>query len=108
MIVERHRAMADRMAHAFKPGMGYVAVGRPLMPLRPAAQAAACEPPAPAAEGSMHVLMSPDNGPAKTLRWHPAQREWSPLVTGQGNRLGWTSAYLAAHGWTYEGPAPVA
>lgn len=107
ITVTRERAHADRMSHVYRAGTGYVAVGRPMMPPQAARAAPACEPLAVAGEGSLHCLLPPNNGPAQQLRWHPVQREWSSPVPGRGNRCGWTSAYLAAHGWVYEGPVPV-
>lgn len=96
--------MQDRMAHQYKPGLGYVQVGRPPVPMARIANREVCEPGVLSANGSLHLLAAPGNGPVQTMSWDNTKREWSPLNMMAGNRLGWTSEYLAAHGWAYVGP----
>lgn len=103
--VTKTQAEADRMAHAFRPSVGYVQVGKLACPPNPAAPASACEPPAPVVDRSTHFLNPPMGAQPQPMRWHQGQREWSPLVVGAGRRIGFTSQYLAGHGWTYLGPA---
>lgn len=63
-----------------------------------------CEPTVVAADHSLHLVAAPNSGPVQTMEWDRNKREWSPVNITAGNRLGWTSEYLAAYGWTYIGP----
>lgn len=107
IIVEEKQAKADRMSHVFRPGMGFVQIGKPLMPTKPIFAASLAEPPAPVSDGSLHFLNPPNGASPMPLIWHVGPREWSPKIPSAGKRIGFTSAYLAAHGWFYLGPAPV-
>lgn len=107
IVVTEKQAIADRMAHAFRPGVGFVQVGKLNCPTQPVAPASACEPVAVSADKSVHFLSPPMGAQAMPMRWHPGQREWTPLVLGSGKRVGFTSQYLAAQGWFYLGPEPI-
>jgi hypothetical protein len=104
-IVPRETAMADRTAHVLRPGIGYVAAGKPAMPIKPIHDASKCEPPAPTGNDTWHWLTSPHGKDIK-LQWNLAKREWAPPI-GVGNRMAFDSKYLAAHGWKYKGPVAV-
>lgn len=103
--VEAHK---DRMSHAYKHGLGYLHVGKLPVPKQAAYAPSACEPPAPSASETKHFLSPPLNAPAIGMIWYSDKKEWTPLHPGNGNRVGFTSEYLAAHGWTYLGPMPPA
>lgn len=104
MIAVNHEtAMRDPASHVFHYGRGYLHVGHPAMPAKPAAHATVAEPPAPAADDTWHMLMPPQGGKGVALRWMSARKTWLPVI-GTGNRVGFTSEYLAAHGWKYVGP----
>jgi hypothetical protein len=100
-LSHHNQAMADKASHGMVPGLGFVRMGPLPMPPTPLAAATACEPPAPAADLSMHTLIEPGGDEHPHMRWHAATREWAPLVPFAGHRLAYTSTYLAAHGWTY-------
>lgn len=105
--ITKDQAHASRMEHRFKGvGMGYDRPGLPAMPTNTIFPPSKCEPPAVAAEGSFHFLSPPTErgAPAQVMRWHSKDREWTPLREGAGNRVGFSSKYLAAHGWFYLGP----
>lgn len=101
--ITRDEAHAARTEHRFVPGMGYIHLGAPPVPTTPLGSAASCEPLAVCADGSVHFLNPPAErgAPAMAMRWHSAKREWTPIHEGTGNRVGFTSEYLAAHGWRY-------
>lgn len=105
MITARHAAKA-RTEHRFLPGVGYVRVEPLTMPPAPAGPAKDCEPVAPANAGTLHFLRPPQAGAQPVpMLWHPKEREWAHQHPGHGNRVGFSSAYLAAHGWRYLGQA---
>lgn len=106
ITVTGKQARADRMAHAFRPGMGYVQVGKLNIPKQPKAPASTAEPSVPAQNNSVHFLNPPMGAKPMQMRWHPKEKEWSPMIISLGKRTGFTSQYLAAHGWFYLGPAP--
>lgn len=99
--VDRSTALKDKMAHRFVPGIGYIFQGKHAMPEKKQCHKHECEPPIPtnATPGSWHLL-SPPNG-SKPMRMQWFNGEWMPVL-GQGNRIGFTSEYLAAHGWRYK------
>lgn len=100
-------ASRDPTAYGFRMERGYVRLGAPPMPERPIGPASACEPPPSAAPGSFHLLKPPRDGAADVpMIWRPEPRRWDNPTPGTGRRMAFTSAYLAAHGWTYAGPAP--
>lgn len=101
MKSDRTAAMRDRTAHAYMAGVGYIRVGTPPMPAIPVDDARACLPPPPVASNTDHVLQPP-SGPTMVMTW--GGMEWIPPL-GKGKRLAFTAAYLAAHGWSYVGPA---
>lgn len=90
--------------YRFKIGEGYTYLGEPRMPAEPIGEPSACEPPAPAADGSMHLIRPPKGADLMPMRWNPTARNWTPLPLGLGRRMAYTSAFLAADGWTYEEP----
>ncbi len=106
-VVPYEDAVKSPSSHAFVPGRGYIYAGQPRMPTRLVGVASVCEPPAPAADRSWHDLNTPGND-AGTVRmqWVEKGREWIHQHPGKGKRVGFTSAYLAAIGWTYAKAAP--
>lgn len=102
MKVSREQAMKEPAAHAQINGV-FVQIGKPLVPVakQRKAQAAACEPPLPAAEDSWHMLQPPKGAGLMRMQWSTKRRDWKP-TSQLGNRLAFTSEYLAAHGWEYE------
>ena len=61
----------------------------------------------PPKDGTIHELYGPSQLAVVRLRWNAKGNAWmSP--NGQGHRIGFTPEYLAHHGWSYKGPAPVA
>ncbi len=106
-MINRKQAESDRTMHRYIPGRGYLRMGRPLqMPPSPLGNAPDCEPPHDAADGSVHMLRPPEASHAAPMpfAWHRDRREWAP-VGANGRRMAFTSAYLAAYGWTYGGAA---
>lgn len=101
-IVHRDIAMKDRSAHSYLPGVGYIHVDKPSLPAQPVAQASACEPPPGTEDGTWHALQPPNGAPVMRLQWHAVPKEWIPpaLLMAKSRRLSFTSAYLAAHGWS--------
>jgi len=106
LITNRNFAMQRKTEHAFKHEVGYVNRGPLRMPATPMHPAQFCEPPIGTQDQSIHMLKAPqspeDNAVGEVMTWHEAEREWAPL-SGLGKRLAFSSAYLAAHGWTYAG-----
>ena len=100
----RPTAMREKTKHRFVAGLGFLLVGEPPMPATVIGGAEACEPPVLAMPGTRHVLQPPMGAAPQTLSWDPAGRLWAPPL-GLGKRLAFRSIYLAAHGWTYLGPA---
>jgi hypothetical protein len=103
--IGRDHAFASPTSSAFVPGQGYVSIGPPPMPAACVHQEHHCCPSPTANDGSIHELWSPDKHKVFKMAWRRETKTWMGLQLGQGNRLGFTSAYLAAHGWTYKGPA---
>ena len=98
----RDHAMHEKMHHGLVPGVGFVRMGPPPMPQKPLAEASACEPPIGTEDQSLHTLIEPGGDEhLNMMRWHAYTHEWTPIVAFTGNRIGYTSTYLAAHGWTY-------
>lgn len=91
-------------AYRFVPGKGYIRMGQPPIPESPMAAAADCEPPLVAVEGSAHMLQPPNEAEPMSMLWSLSTKTWMPYL-GNGRRVAFTSAYLAAHGWSYIGPA---
>lgn len=109
MQVDQAAANRDRLAHQYRADTGYIHVGRLAMPRSRKFDRPKCEPPAPAAEGSLHFLKPHLEGARpQMMRWHPSERDWAPMHPGMGKRVGYPSDYLAAVGWEYLGPAPPA
>lgn len=102
-VVTEDVAHQDKSSHVFRHGRGYVHVGKQVMPRKPKAAAAACLPLATAADKSWHLLASPCGNALVRMWWSVKDQHWVP-VQGTGNRVGFEAAYLAAHGWQYEGP----
>lgn len=94
----------NRTAYRLVPGKGYKLVGPLAMPEAPLGEAAACEPPSGTASGTWHQLAPPADrqAPTVTFTWYADKKEWE-CFGHVGKRVGFTSAYLAAHGWTYGG-----
>lgn len=93
-----------RTEYRFLPGTGYILLGNLPLPAVRIGPASVCEAPAPAAAGSSHFLQPPIGAEPQVLKWHPDKKEWEPGL-GAGKRVAFSSAYLAACGWTYSGPA---
>ncbi len=91
--------------HRLIPGKGYRVIGPLPMPAVPLGDASACEPPGAEPDRSLHSLLPESNrgSPPFIFVWYPEKKEWEP-ITARGRRVAFSSAYLAAHGWTYGGP----
>lgn len=98
------RATDNRTAYRLVPGKGYKLMGTPPMPDIPLGEPAACEPLSGTASGTRHMLAPPAEreAPLVMFTWYAEKKEWE-CFGHVGNRVGFTSAYLAAHGWTYGG-----
>lgn len=94
----------NRSAFAFIPTQGYVRLGEPPIPDAPKGPETACEPLPMANAGSWHRLQPPGGHGQILAQWWPSSREWAPPLGAMGNRVGFRSKYLAAHGWTYGEP----
>jgi hypothetical protein len=95
----------NRTLYRLVPGKGYKLVGPPPMPALPLGEATACEPPSGTESETMHQLLPPlgREAPPTTFTWYADKKEWECF--GQvGLRVGFTSTYLAAYGWTYGNP----
>lgn len=93
----RQAAEASPTTHRFVPDLGYVELGEPTIE-NPDYAARPVVPPAPAAKDSVHVLAA--MGKEIEMRWKGDL--WvHPLSAAQGNRLGWSPAFLARAGWRY-------
>lgn len=99
VVSNRQSALAAKSAHALIPGAGYVRVGHPAMPENPVGPPAECLPEADTPDGSVHWLIEPNGQNRQHFVWHKASNEWAPLSPLKGNRIAFTAAYLAAHGW---------
>jgi hypothetical protein len=95
------QAFGDKTSHAHVPGIGYVRMGQPPMPRHPLGDAKDCEPEHGTESLTMHTLLAPHGEEIRNFRWYAETKEWAPLVPHAGNRLAFTSRYLAAHGWRY-------
>jgi hypothetical protein len=95
---------AQRTAYRVEPGKGYKRAGTLPMPQNPLGMPSACEPPNGTA-GGLHLLNPPVDrqAPQMPFTWHPVGKEWESFGR-MGKRIAFTSAYLAAHGWTYGRP----
>jgi hypothetical protein len=101
MSVSKSTAERDPTSHVFERGAGYRHVGPPTV--RPSREGnSQLVVPSSAPAGSAHWLSPPGGGRLVRATWTGKTRTW--LVTG-GNRLGFPTDYLSAHGWTYVGPA---
>lgn len=94
----------NRTAYRVVAGRGYQRMGAPAMPANLLGPPSACEPPS-GTVGGLHWLNPPAGREAPQVRftWHPAGKEWETFGH-VGNRAAFTSAYLAACGWTYGAP----
>lgn len=101
--VSRESAMRAPSAHKFEVGKGYFYLGELPMPREPIGPASACEPPVDSIKGAIHLLNSPQNTEIRA-GWDGLARVWMP-IPNIGRRMAFSSAYLAAHGWTYIGLA---
>jgi hypothetical protein len=106
IAVNQATAMRDPCCHVFHHGRGYIHVGHPPMPPKAVAAAGEASPPSPAAHESWHVLIPPQGGKGIALKWLGDKKVWVPVI-GTGNRIAFSPAYLAAHGWKYSGPKPL-
>jgi hypothetical protein len=97
-------ARQDRSSHILMPGAGYMRIGPPPEPPVVKRHAFDCEPPANHADKEWHVLKTPDGEDYGPMRWHADTKEWEPVSPFAGNRLAWTSRFLAAWGWSYGKP----
>lgn len=95
------QAFGDKISHAFVPGIGYVRMGVPAMPRVILGPPSDCEPHGQWPALSLHALHAPHGEVIENFRWYPETKQWAPLVPSAGNRIAFTSRYLAAHGWKY-------
>lgn len=103
-IVSRRDAMKRQIAHQHVPGMGYIVhSGPPDLPAEYPVGSKSCDPPAAAADGSVHLLKAPQ-GKTVPLRWIATERAWAALKTDAGNRMAWPIGFLSRAGWAYVGP----
>lgn len=95
---------SNRTAYKLIPGKGYRLLGTPSLPDSPLGVAAACEPLSGTLEETQHYLLPPvdRDAPQAVFTWYPDKKEWE-CFGRVGKRVGFTSAYLAAYGWTYGG-----
>lgn len=100
--IDQKRAFSQPTSTVFVPNVGYVSAGPLKMPSVVIFPAARCLPPIGALNDSIHELWSPNRFRTFKMAWR--LKTWQPLQM-QGNRLGYTADYLAAHGWEYKGPA---
>lgn len=93
-----------RTIYRVDPGKGYKRMGALPLPESPLGVPSACEPPNGTPSGR-HMLNAPAEreAPQMPFTWHPVGKEWETFGR-MGKRIAFTSAYLAAHGWTYGGP----
>ncbi len=107
MMQNATKALREPCHYQFVPGRGYVFHGSPPTSSAPRlAVLNSCEPPTGAVDWSWHYLNAPSGygGTPVKLQWRPATKNWHPVL-GRGNRVAFSSSYLASHGWTYRGPA---
>jgi hypothetical protein len=103
-IVQRRDAMKRQTGHQHVPGIGYIVhSGPPDLPAEYPVGSKPCEPPADAADGSLHVLRAPQGGEIR-MRWIAAEQAWAALKSDQGNRMAWPTSYLSRAGWEYMRP----
>jgi hypothetical protein len=90
-------------AYVFQIQAGFRRVGELAMPSEPIGPPTACEPTDPAELGSWHRIKPPNqpDGVYIRARWEPTMKYWAPPLEQQGRRVAYSSAYLAAVGWTY-------
>lgn len=104
MPITYEEARKNPTVHVFRVGQGYMRMARSLpMPANLIGTADKCEPLALANTGTKHVLISA-KGPEIVCEWDAGMKVWLPPLEAQGHAMGFTSAYLAAVGWTYKGP----
>lgn len=91
------------LVYQFKVGAGFKRVGPLPMPANPVAAASVCEPEGDAVPGSWHKIKPPGqpDGVQIPMRWNPEKKWWTPALETAGRRIAYSSAYLAAVGWTY-------
>ena len=96
----RQQALGAKAIHSFSAGLGYVAHdSEPMMAVIPGVGLSDCDPPADAADGSLHFLASAQNAASPIIfKWDQQQQVWE---REGGNRLGWRPAYLSGQGWRY-------
>ena len=73
------------------------------MPSTPLGPPSDCEPVEEAELGSWHRIKPPNqpDGVFVRVRWEPTKKYWVPPLEQQGRRVAYSSAYLAAIGWSY-------
>ena len=98
-------ALRDPAAHIFKPGLGYMNLGR--MQSLPSHREPpdGCTPPPSTIDSTWHFLQPPNGGPPMNFRWFANQKTWFRRGGAKARRLGFTAEYLSRAGWTYKGPA---
>jgi hypothetical protein len=99
----RAMAIANKTAHSFVPGLGYLRHMNALKPGVAINDANACNPPATFKNGDRALLQPRMGGKLVIFAWVAAERAWERPF---GNRMAWTAVYLASHGWKYVGVAP--
>lgn len=94
---------SNPIAYSFKMGEGFKLVGALAVPSPPVGSASDCEPSVPSEMGSWHRLKPPNQIDSVYIRarWNPDRKYWAPALEVQGRRVAFSSAYLAAIGWTY-------
>jgi hypothetical protein len=100
-VSTQDQAALSKTTHSFHPGMGYFDWGcSPPLTGTPVHSANKCQPKAGTAEGSHHMLLS-GGGRLIRMAWVAREQAWE---RGGGIRMAFTCAYLAHHGWKYQGP----
>jgi hypothetical protein len=84
----------------FVPGEGYFDVGELVPRADPINQPGDCTPDYRALEGQVFMLTGPSGHAKIWMVWSAIAQLWSPVMAGTGNRMAFTPAYLASHGWS--------
>jgi len=94
---------ANPTAFSFTMGTGFKFLGPIQIPSNPVGAPSACEPSPEAEDGSWHRILPPNQPSGVYIRaqWVLAKKVWRPPLEAQGRRVGYSSQYLAAVGWTY-------
>ena len=97
----REQALKDRASHQFQLGVGYVKLAPPPLPTTHKGRPGDCDPPKATKDGTFHLLSVPGGSMSLEFEWIETEKAWARFG---GNRMAFTAAYLAAHGWKYSRP----